>query len=169
MEILLVHKNMNTSDTENANLVSGLLFDYKNNSENNFLKNISLAEEKEIKYASILDLINEDDIFYYYKGSLTTVPCTENVNWIVFQNIQNMSYAQFNKFQKWIINTDMKHYGVGYGNARGPKRLSGRKVYLENFGNKQKSFKKLLLIGIITLIIIFLSLMALKKFLFINK
>ena len=166
MEMHMVHKNMNKSDNENTNLVIGILFDYNKDSENKFLKNINLAEEKEIKDANILNLINEHDAFYYYKGSLTTVPCTENVNWIVFKNIQNMSFEQFNKFQKWIINSNMKYYGNGYGNARGPKRLSGRKIYLENYNygnNGQKSFEVLfLLIGVISIIIILLSLIAFK-------
>ena len=164
MEMHMVHKNMNKNDNESANLVIGVIFDYKNDTENQFLKNMSLADEKGIKHASILDLINKRDPFYYYKGSLTTVPCTENVNWIVFKNIQNMSYEQFNKFQKWIINSDKKHYGVGYGNARGPKRLSGRKIYLENYNyGGQKSLKIFILIGLITIIIILLSGMYLKK------
>ena len=166
MEMHMVHKNMNKSDNENTNLVIGILFDYNKDSENEFLKNINLAEEKEIKDVNILNLINEHDAFYYYKGSLTTVPCTENVNWIVFKNIQNMSFEQFNKFQKWIINSNMKYYGNGYGNARGPKRLSGRKIYLENYNygnNGQKSFEVLfLLIGVISIIIILLSLIAFK-------
>ena len=87
MEMHMVHKNMNKNDNESANLVIGVIFDYKNDTENQFLKNMSLADEKGIKHASILDLINKRDPFYYYKGSLTSVPCTENVNWIVFKNI----------------------------------------------------------------------------------
>ena len=171
MEMHIVHKNMNKSDNANENLVIGILFDYNNDIENEFLKNINLAEEKEIKNANILNLINERDTFYYYKGSLTTVPCTENVNWIVFKNIQNMSFEQFDTFQEWIINSDMRHYGVGYGNARGPKRLSGRKIYLENYnyvnnGKKpQKLSEIILLFGVIIIIIIFLSYLYFKKIL----
>ena len=43
-----------------------------------------------------------------------------------------MSYNQFKKLKKRIENSDMKYYLVGYGNARGPKKLNGRKIYLEN-------------------------------------
>ena len=65
-----------------------------------------------------------------FKGASTTVPCTENINLIVIKNIKHMSYNQFKKFKRWIWNNDKKYYMVEYGNARGPKRLSQRKIYL---------------------------------------
>jgi carbonic anhydrase len=133
MELHLVHKNLNKDDSINQNLVIAILFDYKDNIENKFLKDINLAKEKKINDASIVDLINKNDAFYYYKGSLTTVPCTENVNWIVFKDIRSMSFEQFNKFKNWVEKSNPSYYGVGYGNARGPKKLNGRKVYIENF------------------------------------
>ena len=146
MEMHMVHKNTNTSDKQNENLVIGVLFDYKVGENNKFLEDMNLATEQKINNASILDLIHKDDEYYYYKGSLTTVPCTENVNWIVFKNIKYMSFSQFNEFKNWIENSDMKYYGTGYGNARGPKRLNGRKVYLENYHVEGSSFWKYLLI-----------------------
>ena len=142
MEMHLVHKNLNKEDSLNENLVIGILFDYKENIENKFLNDINLAEEKKIKDASIIDLINKNDAFYYYKGSLTTIPCTENVNWIVFKDIKIMSFEQFNKFRNWVEKSNMDYYGVGYGNARGPKSLNGRKIYLENFNEEMQSNSK---------------------------
>ena len=133
MELHLVHKNLNKDDHENENLVIGILFDYIDGKENKFLRDINLADETKIKSASILNLINKDDTFYYYKGSLTTVPCTENVNWIVFKDVRSMSYNQFKKFKEWVESSNSTSYGVGYGNARGPKRLSNRKIYIENY------------------------------------
>ena len=139
MEMQIVHKNTDSTDKDNENLVIGVLFDYSSEyADNKFLNDINLAEEKEMKGASILSLINKDDEFHYYKGSLTTVPCTENVNWIVFKDIKHMSFAQFDKFRKWIENSDVKYYGRGYGNARGPKNLNNREVYLENYKPKSK-------------------------------
>jgi len=142
MEMHLVHKNLNKEDSLNENLVIGILFDYKDNKENKFLNDINLAKEKKINDASIVDLINKNDAFYYYKGSLTTIPCTENVNWIVFKDIKSMSFEQFNKFKNWVEKSNMDYYGVGYGNARGPKRLNGRKIYLENFNEEIQSNSK---------------------------
>ena len=65
------------------------------------MKDVNLAENKEINNASILYLISKDDTFYYYKGSLTTIPCTENVNWIVFKDIKTMSYEQYIVYYGW--------------------------------------------------------------------
>ena len=141
MELHLVHKNLNKDDHENENLVIGILFDYIDGKENKFLKDINLADETKIKSASILNLINKDDTFYYYKGSLTTVPCTENVNWIVFKDVRSMSYNQFKKFKEWVESSDSTYYGVGYGNARGPKRLSNRKIYIENYDENSPNQK----------------------------
>ena len=146
MEMHIVHKNTNKNDKQNENLVIGVLFDYKGDENNKFLEDMNLATEQKINNASILDSIHKDDEYYYYKGSLTTVPCTENVNWIVFKNIKYMSFNKFNKFKNWIENSDMKYYGTGYGNARGPKRLNGRIVYLENYQVEGSSFWEYLLI-----------------------
>ena len=132
MEMHIIHKNTNKNDKKNENLIIGVLFDYIDDKESKFLNDINLSNEKKIKEASLTNLIHKDDEYYYYKGSLTTVPCTENVNWIVFKNIKHMSYNQFKKLKKRIENSDMKYYLVGYGNARGPKKLNGRKIYLEN-------------------------------------
>ena len=146
MEMHMVHKNMNKNDKQNENLVLGVLFDYKDDKNNKFLDDMNLAYEKKINGASIQSLINQNDEYYYYKGSLTTVPCTENVNWIVFKKIKHMSFNQFNKFKNWIENSDMKYYGTGYGNARGPKRINGRRIYLENNHIKESSFWKYILV-----------------------
>ena len=139
MEMHIVHKNTDATDSENENLVIGILFDYKDNVENKFLNDIHLSEEKPITNASFLELISQNDPFYYYKGSLTTVPCTENVNWIVFRDIRTMSFQQFKKFRKWIETSNDGFYGNGYGNARGPKRLSERQIYLENINSESGS------------------------------
>ena len=146
MEMHIVHKNMKKDDKLNENLVIGILFDYNNDEENKFLENMNLSSEKKIKDASILNLINKNDEYYYYKGSLTTVPCTENVNWIVFKKIRHMSFNQFNKFRKWVENSNINYYGTGYGNARGPKKLNGRKIFLENFNYEESSFGRYILV-----------------------
>lgn len=132
MEMHIVHKNMNQSDTLNENLVIGVLFDYEKNVKSEFLENMKLAEEEEINGADIKSIINGNDPFYYYKGGLTTVPCTENVNWIVFKSVHNFSYEQFSKMKKWITSSGDNYYNTGYGNARGPKPINGRNIFFEN-------------------------------------
>jgi carbonic anhydrase len=60
MEMHIVHKNTNTTDKDNENLVIGVLFDYNSEyADNKFLNDINLAEEKEMKVASILSLIKK--------------------------------------------------------------------------------------------------------------
>ena len=145
MEMHMVHKNTNKNDKLNENLVIGVLFSYKDDIDNKFLNDMNLSNENKIRDASINEIIKKDDEYYYYKGSLTTVPCTENVNWIVFKNVRTMSFKQFNKFKKWIENSNIDFYGTGYGNARGPKKLNGRNVYLENYHTEVSSLLKKIL------------------------
>ena len=87
-----------------------------------------------------------------------------------------MSYEQFNKFQNWIENSNITYYGVGYGNARGPKRLSGREIYLENYKesighiyfkrNSSSGLSKGAIAGIIISIVAVLSLVTIMGILY---
>lgn len=36
--------------------------------------------------------------FYHYQGSLTTPPCTENVNWFLFRDVLTISEAHLKAF-----------------------------------------------------------------------
>ena len=111
----------------------------------------NLSGKITIKDASISDLIKKNDTFYFYKGSLTTEPCTENVNWIVFKDIKAMSYEQYTVFKNWVENSNPSYYGVGYGNARGPKPLNNRTIYLENEEGLESSKGNFLVITIVNL------------------
>ena len=45
------------------------------------------GEEKVIdKSLDLTSIFPENKDYYFYRGSLTTPPCTENVNWIIFKN-----------------------------------------------------------------------------------
>lgn len=46
------------------------------------------------------ELLPTDQVFYRYYGSLTTPPCSEKVNWIVYQEPIEVSTAQVQKFAK---------------------------------------------------------------------
>lgn len=46
------------------------------------------------------ELLPTDQEFYRYYGSLTTPPCSEKVNWIVYQKPIEVSIAQVQKFSK---------------------------------------------------------------------
>lgn len=60
--------------------------------------------------------------FWYYRGSLTTPPCSQTVSWFVSQNVLQLSRPQLNTI---IANLDPE----GYGNARPVQPLNGRNVY----------------------------------------
>ncbi|WP_428908173.1 carbonic anhydrase [Niallia sp. Krafla_26] len=45
-------------------------------------------------------LLPEDPSFFYYEGSLTTPPCTEGVQWVVFKKPIEMSKSQIQSFQE---------------------------------------------------------------------
>ncbi len=59
---------------------------------------------------------------YYYKGSLTTPPCTETVNWFVFEEAIKISPEQVNAIAKLMPRN----------NYRPTQALNGRVVYLSN-------------------------------------
>ena len=70
---------------------------------------------------------NIDPSFYYYKGSLTTPPCTETVNWIVMREIQYMSKSQLVNFHNlWASLTPANVTN------RNVQPLNGRPVYISN-------------------------------------
>lgn len=56
-----------------------------------FLNN-EIALNKPIKLVSLLP--KNTDVFYTYKGSLTTPPCNEVVTWIIFPMPVSISVSQ---------------------------------------------------------------------------
>jgi len=68
--------------------------------------------------AKILDAdgkvkVNPNDIlpadtshYYHYKGSFTTPPCTENVQWYIFKDTVNISKEQLKKLRKYYKNNE---------------------------------------------------------------
>ncbi|KAI1296820.1 Carbonic anhydrase 6 [Halotydeus destructor] len=74
---------------------------------------------------NLLNLISRDlKVFYRYKGSLTTHPCTESVTWIVFPVPIRISGDQFDHFHK--IKQYEQHHTQG--NVRRLQPINGRKI-----------------------------------------
>lgn len=63
------------------------------------------------------ELFPKKQSYFAYEGSLTTPPCSEGVNWIIFDEQIELSIEQIKQFQK--------HY---YGNYRHTQNLNDRNI-----------------------------------------
>lgn len=93
----------------------------------------------------------EQKNMYHYDGSLTTPGCAEIVEWIVLEDLQNISPQQLATFtRKWAGDYS---FGRGNGNARVTQPLNGRTIY---YSDAFKLFASLFLaatsIGMIALL-----------------
>ncbi|WP_028390675.1 MULTISPECIES: carbonic anhydrase [Bacillaceae] len=101
MELHLVHQDANgelavlgvmiQEGKENEKLAS--IWSVLPNGETK--KDISIKEPIDLQA-----LLPSDQTFFYYNGSLTTPPCTEEVKWIIFENPIEMSKEQIQAFQQ---------------------------------------------------------------------
>lgn len=104
MEMHLVHQS------EDGNLaVVGVLFKEGKTPDANFAKIIANlpATKGETKHLAAerieLDLhLPADNSAYHYTGSLTTPPCSENVQWIVLRDMVSLTKDQINAFASRI-------------------------------------------------------------------
>ncbi|XP_076644445.1 carbonic anhydrase 2 isoform X2 [Halictus rubicundus] len=144
MEMHIVHRNKaysNLSDAlnhENGLVVLGIFFQ----EENNKLLHPILNDLKEVQWmnnetrlsipitlASLLP--RNTDVFYVYKGSLTTPPCNEVVTWMIFSTPVPISLKQLNWFRS-LHNKDEK---MLVDNYRKLQDLRMRKVYVRRLNS----------------------------------
>jgi carbonic anhydrase len=126
MEMHIVHENTNTEDKNNLHMVIAYIFEIDDDDEeNSFINSIGFNTGEEVKNVNVKDIVKNEDV-YYYKGSLTTPPCTEDVNWVVVKDIKKMSKTQFDKFKTYVISLNNNY---SRGNNRNTFDLNGRKVY----------------------------------------
>ncbi|UKM63744.1 carbonic anhydrase family protein [Flavobacteriaceae bacterium GSB9] len=79
--------------------------------------------EKEIhQNIDLSELFSKDKHFYSYSGSLTTPPCSENVNWIVFKEPIVLSVEEVMKLKN----------NMPINNYRNEQSLNGRVVIFNN-------------------------------------
>lgn len=73
-------------------------------------------------------IMSKDEVFFHYDGSLTTPPCTENVNWLVVHDAFLVRHEDLQYFKsKWV---DDLNFSGGHGNERHVYDMKGRKLYL---------------------------------------
>ncbi len=120
IEIHFVHK----SDQNNLTVLSVFGEEGEVSDLYGFFKTflpIKNGESKEINYAvDLTSLYPKSRNFYSYSGSLTTPPCTEGVNWVIFKDAIVLSYAQALKLKD----------NMPLNNYRNEQPLNDRKVYL---------------------------------------
>ena len=66
---------------------------------------------------NVMDLLPSDHSHYSYRGSFTTPPCTEHVQWVVLKQPATLSEPQLKRFRTIID-----------GNNRPVQRLNGREI-----------------------------------------
>ncbi|MEA3419484.1 MAG: carbonic anhydrase family protein [Campylobacterota bacterium] len=106
-----VHKNLNTGDL----LVVAVFFEEGKN--NPTLDTIINNVGKEITISPRDLAPKERKHFYHYVGSLTTPPCSENVQWFLLKNPAQASKEQIAAFRKYYVD-----------NKRPIQELNDRKV-----------------------------------------
>jgi carbonic anhydrase len=96
----MVHQNPKTKQLA---VVAVFFQEGKNNP---MLDNIIRNVNKEISI-NPKDLLPDNTVHYYhYVGSLTTPPCSENVQWYLLKTPQTASKSQIDAFRKYYINNE---------------------------------------------------------------
>jgi carbonic anhydrase len=131
LEMHLVHKDIRKG-TYNA--VLGFMF--KNTGKfNPFIQSTIDALEKPEKI-DLAELLKEDPQFYFYHGSLTTPPCSENILWFLTSKVMEMDEKQLRFFtSRWAGN---EGYAEGKGNNRELQPLYNRPIIYFDEVNKGK-------------------------------
>ena len=111
LEAHMVHQNR-----DGGYAVVGVLFEEGKN--NPLLDNILGNIGEDIRLDPN-DLLPQDtDSYYYWKGSFTTPPCTEGVEWFLMKEVVSASKEQIEAFRRYYEN-----------NFRPTQPLNGRKVW----------------------------------------
>lgn len=95
-EMHFVHRS-----PEGEHLVIGLLL--KSGKFNKVIQTViekapnEVGENEAMEQINIGDIYPEDSHFYFYEGSFTTPPCTENVKWLIHRKHAEASASQLSK------------------------------------------------------------------------
>lgn len=75
----------------------------------------------------LTDVLPADQRVFSYRGSLTTPPCSEVVEWRIIREPIEMSRAQLNAFIAVLDNTCC----AANGNNRPTQPINGRRIFLD--------------------------------------
>lgn len=83
-----------------------------------------LPDDSNINLLAIVDM---DDDYFFYKGSLNKPTCDEDILWYIFETKQWVSLSQMANFKKlWV---DSESFSGGKGNVREIQEKNGRTLY----------------------------------------
>lgn len=98
--------------------------------ENIFIKNLNFKTGKPNNANLNNILFPSSSNFYLYEGSITYPSCSENVLWMIINEIQSISEDQLS-FIKEVISSN---YGI-ISNSRKIKPLNSRYIYIPEYSN----------------------------------
>ncbi|XP_075445721.1 carbonic anhydrase 4 [Ascaphus truei] len=162
MELHIVHKITTKSDGGETDGLAVLGFMYEVSTENNnkynsiidALTNIPVKDNTaNISSLMLQDLIPDKklDLYYRYKGSLTTPDCNETVTWTLFNETIKLSKTQLRAFYtklNFSTNTAMVE------NFRPVQKLGNRTVYTSEAGAVLSQNKTFLITLIVSYLVI---------------
>jgi len=139
MEIQLVHeKDQNwlvsqeilvDPDAGNDLLIISIIFNVTSTATTNLnIERLNLGKDLPMNNFDLSIYPPIGKPFYFYLGSLTRPNCTEDVNWIVVNEIIEITQTQLNDLQLWI----KKHYNSGFNN-RETQQVNSRKLYYQYY------------------------------------
>jgi carbonic anhydrase len=131
-EIHFVHKkdteylksnNITDTEPENSLLVVGVIFNANSETNNTDIQKMNLENGNFIDNLDLSKYVTTDKNFYHYLGGLTTPNCDETVNWVVVEDAEEMSTAQYDVIKE--ITRD----AYPNGNDRRTRPLNNRTIY----------------------------------------
>jgi len=140
LELHLVHKMDQASlageHGKRILAVVGIFFDVVNDSDadaDDFFNTLDLENVNETPSARTLSMksalanhFKPPVSFYNYEGSLTTPPCSEQVNWYLMKRVLTIGHTNYNAFKsRWAGNLG---FAEGHGNYRAEQPLNGRTI-----------------------------------------
>ena len=70
--------------------------------DNKIIKSFKIDRDGPVSKLDLSTYVPKNKPYYFYQGSLTTPPCSENVNWVVNPTVEVISKAQMLSFLTWM-------------------------------------------------------------------